>query len=61
MNRLDINLIQQLISSLGFPIFVAVYLLWREEKKLEKLEDIIQQNTLVLQKLCEKLDEVKKI
>jgi predicted transcriptional regulator len=52
---MDIQLIGQIISSLGFPIFVAIYLLNREDKTLEELKEVINQNTLTIQRLLDKL------
>jgi hypothetical protein len=57
---MDIQLAMQLISSLGFPIFIAIYLLNREDKTLEKLTEVINQNTLAIQKLLDKLEKDNK-
>lgn len=54
---MDWNLLQQLISSLGFPIFIAIYLLWKEDKTIGELKDVINQNTIAIQKLIERLDK----
>jgi len=57
---MDIQLIGQLISSLGFPMFIAIYLLNREDKTLEELKEVINQNTLAIQRLLDKLEEDSK-
>jgi len=57
---MDIQIITQLVSSLGFPIFVAIYLLNREDKTIEKLTEVISQNTLAIQKLLDKLEKEAK-
>jgi len=57
---MDIQLIGQLISSLGFPIFIAIYLLNREDKTLEELKEVINQNTLAIQRLLDKLEKDSK-
>jgi hypothetical protein len=57
---MDIQLAMQLISSLGFPIFIAIYLLNREDKTLEKLTEVINQNTLAIQRLLDKLEKDSK-
>jgi predicted transcriptional regulator len=57
---MDIQLAMQLISSLGFPIFIAVYLLNREDKTIDKLAEVINQNTLAIQKLVDKLEKDNK-
>ncbi|QPA31256.1 YvrJ family protein [Thermaerobacillus caldiproteolyticus] len=36
----DFNIVQ-LIGNVGFPIAITIYLLYRFEKRLEKLEDAI--------------------
>jgi predicted transcriptional regulator len=54
---MDIQMITQLVSNLGFPIFIVIYLLNREDKTLEKLTEVINQNTLAIQKLLNKLEE----
>ena len=43
-NEVDIF---QMIGNLGFPIVITIYLLHRFEKKIEKLEQIIQELTKV--------------
>lgn len=35
----------QIVSNLGFPIAVSCYLLFRFEKKLDKLEDTVKDMT----------------
>ena len=51
-----------LISQLGFPIFVCIYLFWdrtkeREEHRAETkaLSDALNNNTLALQRLADKI------
>lgn len=43
------------ISSVGFPIACCVYIIYTNSKKLEKLEETINNNTNVMIRLCEKL------
>lgn len=49
--------IVQLISTLGFPIAVTVYLLWERHKRdsqlLKNFEKAISQNTEMLGRACE--------
>lgn len=55
VNDVDISVVSQFISSLGFPIFVAVWLLYRSHKDnaiikdaIDKLENaIIELNTYI--------------
>ena len=60
--KLDVGSITQIIGSLGFPIFACIYLVWnqRQEEEMhrnevDKLSDAIMNNTLVIQKLIDKL------
>jgi hypothetical protein len=48
---LDINLIAQFISQVGFPIFVAVYVMVRMEKVLSDIKESLDRNTVILEKV----------
>jgi len=54
---MDIQIAMQIVSSLGFPIFITIYLLNREDKTINQLTEVINQNTLAIQKLLNKLEE----
>jgi len=41
-----------LLQNVGFPIAVAIYLLWRYDKRLEEM-------TEVLNKICTKMEVIK--
>ena len=41
----------QIISSVGFPIFIAVYVLMRLEPTINKLNSTIAQQTVLIAKL----------
>lgn len=41
----------QAISSVGFPIFIAVYVLMRLEPTINKLNSTIAQQTIIIAKL----------
>lgn len=63
---MDTNLITELIGNLGFPIAVVIYLFWSQAKeRLEHKEETngfinaIENNTLVIQKLTDKLDSME--
>lgn len=65
---MDVSALSTLISNMGFPIacVIAMFYMWnkeREEHKTEcqKMTEAINNNTLVMQKLVDKLglDEVK--
>lgn len=60
---MDITVILQAITTVGFPIVMCLVLMWyvmksneyhKEETK--DFTDALNRNTLVLQKLCDKLD-----
>ena len=61
---MDITVITQLIGSLGFPIacVIAMFFFWNKEREDHKQEqkeltEAIANNTLVMQKLVDKLDK----
>ena len=38
---MDMNAVQTIISTVGFPIFVAVWMLYKSSKDSEKMSDMI--------------------
>lgn len=59
---MDITVITQLISSLGFPIAACIYMAWsnqkaneRHKEEIDKLRESVDNNTKVMIKLCTKL------
>lgn len=59
---MDVTAIVQVVSSLGFPIAVCLICFWYinklEEKHsndVQKLTDALNNNTLIMQKLCDKM------
>ena len=48
---MDINVIAQIISQVGFPIFVAVYVIVRMEAVLSELKESVDSNTIILEKI----------
>ena len=42
---MDITIISQLVGQLGFPIFVAVYVLWRLDGQLSQISAQLQHLT----------------
>ena len=61
---MDINAIVSAIGSLGFPIVACVALFWQNWKQSEqhkaetdKLSESLNNNTLVMQKLLDKLEK----
>lgn len=63
MKAMDMNAITNAISTLGFPIVMCGAMFWymMKEKDTHKEEmhsvtEALNNNTLILQKLCNKLD-----
>lgn len=59
---MDVNAITQIISGVGFPIAACLICFWYVNKLTEthkeevnKLTDALNNNTLVMQKLCDKM------
>lgn len=50
----------KVISNVGFPIAVAVYLLIRSEKRMEVLTESITNLTTAVDKLNKEINKVKK-
>jgi hypothetical protein len=48
---MDLNVIAQFISQVGFPIFVAVYVIVRMEKVLSDIKESLDRNTVILEKV----------
>lgn len=63
---MDMNVIIQAITSVGFPIVMCLMLMWyvreissKHKEESDKFAEALNSNTLVLQKLCDKLDITK--
>ena len=54
-----VDVVIKIISSLGFPIFVAIWLLIRDWKQTSKLTESLDSLKTVIQKLCDSLDNNK--
>lgn len=57
---MDVGTIIQIVSTVGFPIAMCVALLWyiqdvadKHKQETEKFTEALNNNTLVLQKLCD--------
>lgn len=64
--KMDYSAVSQVISNIGFPIFcvLAMFTLWNKEREDHKAEsdkwvEAIHNNTLVMEKLLERLDGQK--
>lgn len=60
---MDLNSITQIISTVGFPIAMCLMLFWyikdmneKHKDETDKFTQALNENTIVLQKLCDKLD-----
>lgn len=65
---MDVSAISQLIGSLGFPIAMCIYMIYvndrnnkRNNETTSKLTDIINNNTIALTKLTERIDILEEI
>ena len=65
---MNISDIVQIISTVGFPIAMCLALLWyikditeKHKEETEKFTDALNNNTLVLQKLCDSLGEEREV
>lgn len=54
---MDINILTELINTMGFPIVMVGYFIWDKTKVTNKLVNTIDNNNLILSKLLLKLDE----
>ena len=59
---MDVNAIIQIVGSLGFPISMCIALFWRQVKsdeqhkaEMDKLSEALNNNTLAITKLADKL------
>lgn len=57
---MDVGTITQIVSTVGFPIVMCVALFWeikeisdKHKEETEKFTEALNNNTLVLQKLCD--------
>ena len=57
---MDVGSITQIISTVGFPIAMCIALLWyindmsdKHKQETEKFTEALNNNTLVLQRLCD--------
>lgn len=61
---MDIQVITDLIGQLGFPIAMCCYMAWyinkseeRHKAEVDKMSEALNNNTLVMQQLVDKLNE----
>jgi hypothetical protein len=51
----DVNSITQVISQVGFPIFVAVWLLWKGDQQNKQIVDALNELKIAVTILAEKV------
>ena len=54
---MDVNVITELINTMGFPIVMVGYFIWDKTKTTNKLIAVIENNNLILNKLLVKIGE----
>ena len=57
---MDINIVAQLIGSVGFPICMSIYIMYFMQTELKEMRKSIENNTLTMQKVIDSLDDFKK-
>jgi len=57
---MDINVIAQLVGSVGFPICMSIYLIYFMQTELKEMRKSIENNTLTMQKLMDSLNDFNK-
>lgn len=55
---MDISAITELVSNVAFPIAAFVMIFYSSTKTLEDMRKTIDENTLIMSKLVEKLDSI---
>lgn len=60
---MDLTVLMQAITSVGFPIVMCIILSWyiknqseQHKEETARFTEALNRNTLVLQRLCDKLD-----
>lgn len=57
---MDINIIAQLVGSVGFPICMSIYLIYFMQTELKEMRKSIENNTLTMQKLLDSLNDLNR-
>lgn len=55
---MDVNAITELVSNVAFPIAAFVMMFYSSTKSIEDMRKTIEENTLIMTKLAEKLDNL---
>lgn len=54
---MDVNMITDLVSNVAFPIAAFVMMYYSNTKTIEELRKTVDENSLIMAKLAEKLDD----
>lgn len=54
---MDLQEALNVITNVGFPIAVSIYLLWRDREVMAKFTQVISENTAVMQALKQEFHE----
>jgi cell shape-determining protein MreD len=54
--KMDVNMVTDLVSNVAFPIAAFVMMYYSNTKTIEELRKTIEENSLIMAKLAEKLD-----
>lgn len=57
---MDVQVVSQLIGQLGFPIFVAVFMLVKQSKDTENMTSVLKELQGTIQTLANKIDKEEK-
>lgn len=55
---MDVNMITDLVSNVAFPIAAFVMMYYSNTKTIEELRETIEENSLIMAKLAERLDNL---
>lgn len=55
---MDVSAITELVSNVAFPIAAFVMMFYSSTKTIEDMRKTIEENTLIMSKLVEKLDSL---
>lgn len=56
--KMDVNAVTDLVSNVAFPIAAFVMMYYSNTKTIEELRKTIEENSLIMAKLSEKLDNL---
>lgn len=57
---MDIQVISEVISTMGFPVFVSIYLLVYMKREMQQTREVILKLESTIQKLCLLVNDVKR-